>query len=114
MERSQGEEVGRRIQAVACGDRRSNGMRIIVSEEISKQVVRVEIWEGRIVMRWLVMLRQMVCVMSFYWPETGRTGVEKQEFRVTLERMMGMVELDVTIYHHCRGFQRACGRSRTR
>ena len=28
------------------GDGRSNGVGIIVSEEISKQVVRVERWEG--------------------------------------------------------------------
>ena len=32
------------------GDGRSNGIGIIVSEEISKQVVRVERWEGQIVM----------------------------------------------------------------
>ena len=40
------------------GDRartmRSNGVGIIVSEEINKTVVRVEIWKGRIVMAWLI------------------------------------------------------------
>ena len=37
IKRRQGEEVGRRIQAVGHGwDGRSNGVGIIVSEEISK------------------------------------------------------------------------------
>ena len=39
------------------GDGSSNGVGIIVSEEISKQVVRVEIWEGQIVIGWVVMQR---------------------------------------------------------
>ena len=46
------------------GDGRSNGVGIIVSEEISKQVVRVERWEGWIVMALVVIQRQMVCAMS--------------------------------------------------
>ena len=47
----------------AGGDRRSNRLGIIVSEEISKTVVRVERWKGRIVMAWLMIRKQMMCVM---------------------------------------------------
>ena len=39
----------------------------------------------------------MVCVMLVYGSKMGRTGAEKQEFRDTLERMMGMVELEVKL-----------------
>ena len=53
----------------------------------------MERWEGWIVMAWLVIQRQIVCVMSAFGPQTGRTGVEKQDFRDALEKMMGMVEL---------------------
>ena len=77
----------------ASGDGRRKGVGIIVSGEISKQVVRVERWEGRIVIAWVVVQRQVVCVMLVYGPQTGRTGAEKQELKDTLERMMGMVEL---------------------
>ena len=52
----------------AGADGRSNGMGIIVSEEMSKQVVRVERWEGRIVMACVVIQRQMVCVILVYGP----------------------------------------------
>ena len=48
----------------AGGDGRSNGVGIIVSKEISKMVVRVERWKGRIVMAWLIIREQMMCVMS--------------------------------------------------
>ena len=41
--------------------------------------------------------RQMVCVMSVYGPQTGRTGAKKQEFSNALERMMDMVELEVML-----------------
>ena len=61
------------------GDGRSNGVEIILSEEISKQVVRVERWEGWIVRAWVVMIqRQMVCVMSVYGPHMGSNGAEKR------------------------------------
>ena len=35
--------------------------------------------------------------MSVYGLQTGRIGVEKQEFRDALERIMGMVELEVML-----------------
>ena len=39
----------------------------------------------------------LVCVMSVYGPQMGRTGAEKQEFRDALERMVGMVEMDIML-----------------
>ena len=39
----------------------------------------------------------MMCVMSAYGPETGRTEVEKEEFRDSLERMIGLMELEVML-----------------
>ena len=69
----------------------SNRVGIIVSEEISKTVVRVETWKGRMVMAWLMIRKQMMCVMFVYRPQTGRM----EEFRDALERMMGLVELEV-------------------
>ena len=81
----------------AGGDGRSNGVGIIVSEEISKTVVGVERWKGRIMMAWLIIRKQMMCVMSVYGPQTGRMEAEKEEFRDALERMMGLVELKVML-----------------
>ena len=60
-------------------------------------VVRVERWDGWIVMAWLVVQRQMMCVMPVYEPQTARIGADKQEFRDALETTMGMVELDVVL-----------------
>ena len=37
----------------------------------------------------------MMSVMSVYGPQTGRMEAEKEEFRDALERMMGLVELEV-------------------
>ena len=51
----------------------------------------------RIVVAWVVIQRQMVCVMSVDGPQTGRTGAEKQELRDALEWMMGIVELKVML-----------------
>ena len=48
-------------------------------------------------MAWVVIQKQIVCVTSVYGPQMGRSGVEKQEFRDTLERIMGMVELDMML-----------------
>ena len=77
MERGQGEEVVRRVQAVSHGSGWSNGIGIVVSEGISKDGVRVERLQGRIVMARLVIQKHMVCVMSIYGPRTGRTKTEE-------------------------------------
>ena len=81
----------------AGGDGRINRAGIIVSEETSKTVVSVERWKGRVVMAWLMIRKQMMCVMLVYGPHTGRTKAEKEEFRDALERMIGLVELEVML-----------------
>ena len=85
--------VGGRKLLHAGGDGRSSGVGIVISEEISKEVVIVERWNGRIIMAWAMIRKQLVCVMSVYGSQTGRTEAEKQEFRDALEMMIGMVEL---------------------
>ena len=45
----------------AGGDGRSNGVGIIVNADISKEVVRVERWQGRIIAVWMMIRQQMVC-----------------------------------------------------
>ena len=72
-------------------------MGIIVSEEISKTVVRVERWKVRIVIVWLMIRKHIIRVMSVYGPQTERTEAEKEEFRDALERMMGLVKLEVML-----------------
>ena len=61
----------------AGGDGRSNGVGMIVNVEISKEVVRVERWQGRIIAVWMMIPQQMVCVICVYGPQTGRTGIEE-------------------------------------
>ena len=51
----------------AGGDGRSNGVGIIVNVEISKEMVRVERWQGRIIAVWMMMRQQMVCVICVYY-----------------------------------------------
>ena len=75
----------------AGGDGRSNGGGTIVNVEISKEVVRVERWQRRIIAVWM-MVRQhvyMVCVICVYGPQTGRTEAEKKAFREEVERLAG-------------------------
>ena len=81
----------------ADGDGRSSGVGIVISEYISKEVVRVERWKGRIIMASAMIGKQLVCVMSVYGPQTGMTEAEKQEFRDALEMMTGMVELETLL-----------------
>ena len=57
----------------AVGDGRSNGVGIIVNVEISKDVVRVDRWQGRIIAVWMMIRQQLVCVICVYGPQTGRT-----------------------------------------
>ena len=90
--------VGGRKLLHAGGDGRSSGVGSVISEEISKEVVRVERWKGRIIMAWAMIRKQLVCVMSVYGPQTGRTEADKQEFRDALEMMIGMVELETMLW----------------
>ena len=70
----------------AGDDGRSNCVGIIVNVEISKEVVRVEIWQGRIIAVWMI-CQQMVCVICVYGPQTGRTEAEKEAIREEVERL---------------------------
>ena len=74
----------------AGGDGRSNGVGIIVKVEISKEVVRLERWQGRIIAVWMIIRQQMVCVICFYGPKTGRMEAEKEAFREEVERLAGL------------------------
>ena len=76
----------------AGGDGRSSGFGIVLSEEISKEIVRVEI-----IVAWAMIRKQLVCLMFVYRPQAGRTEAKKQEFRVALKMMLGMVELETLI-----------------
>ena len=89
--------VGGRTLLHAGGDGRSSGVGIVISEEISKEVVRFERRNGQIITAWNMIRKQLVCVMSVYVPQTGRAEAEKQEFRDALEMMIGMVELETLL-----------------
>ena len=63
------------------GDEKSNGVGIIVSEKISKDVVRKQRWQDRIIVAWMMVKTQLVCIMPVYAPQTGRVDTEKRVFR---------------------------------
>ena len=48
-------------------------------------------------MAWLMIRKQMMCVMSVFRPQTGRMEAEKEEFSDAVERMMGLEELVVML-----------------
>ena len=100
VERRSSADDGRRTQAFTCGWRwakKSSGVGIVISEEICKEVDRVERWNGLIIMAWATIRKQLVCVMNVYGPHTGWTKAGKQEFRDALEMMIGMVELETLL-----------------
>ena len=55
--------------------------------------MRVERWNGRAIAVWMIGQKQLMCVVSVYGPQTGRTEAEKQDFRDEVEKMMGLVEV---------------------
>ena len=69
----------------------------MISEEISKEVDRVERWNGRIIMAWATIRKQLVCVMNVYGPQTAWTEVGKQEVRDALEMMIRMVKWETLL-----------------
>ena len=71
----------------AGGDGRSHGVGTIVNEEISKEVVRMERWVGRVIAVWMMIRQQIVCVICVYGPQTGRTEAEEEAFREEVERL---------------------------
>ena len=72
----------------AVGDGKSNEIK-------NQDVVRVERWKGRITDAWMMVKKQLVCIMSVYGPQTRRLDTEKRTFREELERMVGLVEVHV-------------------
>ena len=79
----------------AGGGGKSNGVGVTASDDISKDVVRVERWQRRITVAWMMVKKQLVCIMFVYGPQTGRAESEKKTFREELERMIGLVEAHV-------------------
>ena len=66
--------VGGRKLLHARGGGRSSGVGIVISEEISKEVVRVERWKGRIIVAWVMIRKQLVCVYVRVWATDGKDG----------------------------------------
>ena len=57
----------------AVGDGKTNGVGVIMNEEYSKEVIRVEKWGGRIIAVWILVGGQMMCILSVYAPQTRKT-----------------------------------------
>ena len=104
MERRKGDGARKMTEGYrmlhAGGDGRSNGVGIFVNVEISKEVVRVERWQGRIVAVWMMIRQHMVRANCVYGPQTGRTEAEKEAFR----EEMGRSERRVDDAVRCRRF----------
>ena len=62
----------------ARGDGNSNGVGIIVSEEISKDVVRVAKWQERIIVAWMMVKRQLVCI-TYVSLSLSRNGGDREK-----------------------------------
>ena len=58
--------------------------------EISKGVVRGEIWQGKIIAVWMITRQQMVCIICVYGSQTGRAEAEKEAFREEVEQLAGL------------------------
>ena len=69
---------------------RSNGVGIIVNVEISKEVIRVDEWQRRIITVWMMIHQHMVCVICVYGHQTSRTEAEKEAFREEVDRVAGL------------------------
>ena len=67
-----------------------------MNEEYSKEVIKVERWGGRIIPVWILVGRQMICILSVYAPQTGRTQEDKDAFRSNLEEIILLPEKGVT------------------
>ena len=48
----------------AGGDGKTNGVGVIMNEEYSKEVIRVERWGGRIIAVWILVGGQMMYILS--------------------------------------------------
>ena len=65
---------------------------------MSKDVARVERWQRRIIVAWMMVKKQLVRIMSVYGPQTGKSGTEKNAFREELERMVCLEETHVMMW----------------
>ena len=74
------------------GDGKTNGVGVIMYEEYSKEFIRVERWGGGIIAVWILVGGQMICILSVYAPQTGRTQEDKDAFRSNFEEIIGHVE----------------------
>ena len=72
----------------AGGDGKTNGVGVIMNKEYSKEIIRVERWGGRIIAVWTLVGGQMMCILSVYAPQTGRTQEGKDAFRSNLEEIL--------------------------
>ena len=91
--RRSGEETGHgrwRRDTRCCTQEETEG--VIVNVEISKEVVRVATWHGKIIPVWMMIRQQMVCVICVYGPQTDRTEAEKEAFREEVERLVGLCD----------------------
>ena len=70
---------------------------MVLSEEIGKEVVRVEQWKVRIIMAWVMIRKQLVCVKPVYGQHTGMMKAEKQDFVDSMEMAIGIVELETLL-----------------
>ena len=81
----------------ARGDGKTNGVRVIMNEEYSKEVIRVERWGGRIIAVWILVGDQMMCILSVYAPQTGRMQEGKEAFQSNLEEIIRHVEPETVL-----------------
>ena len=56
----------------------------------------MERWGGRIIAVW-ILGGQMMCKLSVYAPQTGRTQEDKDTFRSNLEEITGHVERETVL-----------------
>ena len=68
-----------------------------MNEEYSKEVIRVERWGGRIIAVWILVGGQMMCILSVYTPQAGRTQEDKDAFRSDLKEIIGHVEPETVL-----------------
>ena len=72
----------------AGGDGRSNGVGIIVNVEISKEMLRVERWQGRIIAVWMMIRQHKLWYVSSAVMDPRRVG-RRQRRRLSEKRWRG-------------------------
>ena len=72
----------------AGGVGRSNGVGLIVNVEISKELVRMERWQGRIIVVWMMIRQHNMAYMSSAATHPRRVG-RRQRRRLSDKRWRG-------------------------